>query len=144
MAQVINENAAGLIEFLTRVFDAKEISRSSGADGRVLHAEMKIGASTVMIGEASEKGPAMPATIVVYVDDVDAAYKRALEAGAITLRQPADQLYGDRLGGVKDLAGNYWWIATHIEDVLPDEFELRAERWMKQQTPTALRAVSGF
>ena len=97
-----------------------------------------------MIGEASEKGPAMPATIVVYVDDVDAAYKRALEAGAITLRQPVDQLYGDRLGGVKDLAGNYWWIATHIEDVLPDEFELRAERWMKQQTPIALRAVSGF
>ncbi len=86
----------------------------------------------------------MPASILVYVDDVDDVYKCALQAGAITLRPPADQLYGDRLCGVKDLAVNYWWIATHIEDVLPDEFELRAERWVKQRTHTALQAVSGL
>lgn len=131
---LINEDASRLIEFLKRVFDAQEINRLAGPDGRVLHAEMKIGDSIVMIGEASEEWTAMPASIVVYVDDVDAAYKRAIEAGAASLREPADQFYGDRSGGVKDLAGNHWWIATHIEDVPPDELKLRAERWMKQRT----------
>lgn len=134
MPHLISDDASRLIEFLKRVFDAEEINRLAGPDGRVLHAELKIGDSIVMIGEASEEWRAMPASIVVYVDDVDATYKRAIEAGAIALREPADQFYGDRSGGVKDLAGNYWWIATHIEDVSPDELKLRAERWMKQRT----------
>ena len=134
MPHLINEDASRLIEFLQRVFDAQEINRLAGPDGRVLHAELKIGDSIVMIGEASQEWKAMPASIVVNVDDVDAIYNRAIEAGAISLREPEDQFYGDRSGGVKDLAGNHWWIATHIEDVSPDELKLRAERWMKERT----------
>lgn len=134
MPHLVNENASRLIEFLKRVFDAYEINRLTGPDGRIIHAEMKIGDSLVMIGEASEEWKAMPASIIIYVDDVDATYHHALEAGAIPLRQPADQFCGDRSGGVKDLAGNHWWIATHIEDVPPDELKLRAERWMKRRT----------
>jgi uncharacterized glyoxalase superfamily protein PhnB len=74
---------------------------------------------------------AMPASIALYTDNADALYKRALEAGATSIREPADQFYGDRSGGVKDPAGNHWWIATHIEDVPPNELKKRAEEWMK-------------
>jgi PhnB protein len=131
---LINENASRLIEFLKLAFDAEEINRLSGPDGRVMHAELKIGDSIIMIGEASDEWKAMPASIAIYVENADVTYKRALEAGAVSLREPADQFYGDRSGGVKDLAGNHWWIATHIEDIPPEELRLRAEQWMKERT----------
>jgi PhnB protein len=69
----------------------------------------------------------------LYVDDADAMYKRALEVGATSVREPTDQFYGDRTAGVKDPAGNQWWIATHKEDVAPDELARRAEAAMKQE-----------
>jgi PhnB protein len=131
---LINENAARLIEFLKQVFDAEEINRLSGPNGRLLHAELKIGDSMIIIGEASGEWKAMPSSIAVYVENADVIYKRALGAGAVSLREPADQFYGDRTAGVKDLAGNHWWIATHLEDVPPEELKLRAERWMKERT----------
>lgn len=131
---LINENASRLIEFLKLVFDAEETNRLSGPDGRVMHAELKIGDSTLMVSDPSSEWRPMPASIVIYVEDVDAVYKRALEVGAISLREPTDQFYGDRSAGVKDLAGNHWWIATHLEDVPPEELRLRAERWMKERT----------
>jgi PhnB protein len=68
--------------------------------------------------------------IHLYVEDVDATYRRALEAGATSVREPADQFYGDRSGGVKDRFGNQWWIATHVEDVPPDEMKRRAKAAM--------------
>jgi uncharacterized glyoxalase superfamily protein PhnB len=68
----------------------------------------------------------MPAMVHVYVEDVDAAYRRALDAGAEPLREPADQFYGDRSAGVRDAGGNLWWIATHVEDVSAEEIERRA------------------
>jgi uncharacterized glyoxalase superfamily protein PhnB len=132
---LINEDAAGLIEFLKKAFDAKEALRLSGPDGRVMHAEIRIGDSMVMLGEASREWRAMPSSIALYVDDVDRIYRRAIDAGAVSLKEPADQFYGDRTGAVKDLAGNHWWIATHLEDVPPEEIKLRAEQWMKKQTP---------
>lgn len=131
---LINENASRLIEFLKLVFDAEETNRLSGPDGRVMHAELKIGDSMVMMSDASDEWKPMPASIAVYVENVDATYKRALEAGAVSLREPADQFYGDRSAGVKDLAGNHWWIATHLEDVPAEELRLRAEQWMKERT----------
>jgi PhnB protein len=131
---LINENASRLIEFLKLAFDAEEINRLSGPDGRVMHAELKIGDSMIMIGEASVEWKSMPASIAIYVENADTTYKQALEAGAISLREPANQFYGDRSGGVKDLAGNHWWIATHIEDIPPEELRLRAEQWMKERT----------
>lgn len=135
---LINENASRLIEFLKRAFDAREINRLSGPDGRVLHAELRIGDSMLMIGEASGEWKAMPSSIALYVADVDATYRRALDAGAISIREPADQFYGDRSAGVRDLAGNHWWIATHLEDVPPEELRLRAEQWMKARTHVAV------
>jgi PhnB protein len=125
--------AAKLIKFLTQAFDAKETYRLPGPNGEVVHAEVKIGDSMVMVGEATDQWKPMPATIALYVEDTDAWYKRALQAGATSVREPSDQFYGDRSAGVKDSAGNQWWIHTHIEDVPPEELQKRAEAWMKQQ-----------
>jgi uncharacterized glyoxalase superfamily protein PhnB len=125
--------AADLIEFLKRAFNAQEIYRLPAPDGKVMHAEVKIGDSRVMLGEATDQYKPTPATIALYVEDADAWYKRAVQAGATSVREPTDQFYGDRSGGVKDSAGNHWWIHTHVEDVPPEELQKRAEAWMKQQ-----------
>lgn len=122
------QDAAGLIEFLVRVFDAKETERMMRPDGTVGHAEVRIGDSVVMIGGGST--PRL-AALYMYVPDVDATYRRALEAGAPSVSEPNDQFYGDRHGAVKDPAGNDWWIATHIEDVAPEEMTRRAKASMK-------------
>ena len=129
---LISADASRVIEFLKQVFDSTEIYRLSAPNGQLIHAELKIGDSMIMVAEASKEWKAMPASFAVYVEDADATYKRAVEAGAVPLREPANQFYGDRSGGVTDLAGNQWWIATHIEDVSPDEIKKRAEEWIKQ------------
>ena len=131
---LINEDASRVIEFIKRAFGAQEITRLAGPDGRVMHAELRIGDSMVMIGEASDEWKAMPSSVALYVEDVDTTFRRALEAGAVSLREPMDQFYGDRSSGVKDLAGNHWWIATHLEDIPPEDLRLRAEKWMKAHT----------
>ena len=119
------EGASNLIDFLRQVFDAEEEERFTGPDGRIRHAEVRIGDSLIMISDATPEFPAFPAMINVYIEDTDAAYKRALRAGATSLREPSDQFYGDRTGGVKDQFGNQWWIATHVEDVSQEELEKR-------------------
>ncbi|HSB15690.1 MAG TPA: VOC family protein [Bryobacteraceae bacterium] len=118
--------AGRLIEFLKEAFKAEEVERMSQPDGTVMHAEVRIGDSIIMMGESSDKFPAMPAAIYVYVPDVDAVYKRALAAGAASTMEPANQFYGDRNAGVKDPSGNLWWIATHVEDVPREEMAKRA------------------
>ena len=118
--------AGRLIEFLKEAFKAEEVERMSQPDGTVMHAEVRIGDSIIMMGEASGKFPAMPAAIYLYVPDVDAVYKRALAAGAASTMEPANQFYGDRNAGVKDPSGNLWWIATHVEDVPREEMAKRA------------------
>jgi PhnB protein len=123
---LIAQGVPALIEFLKRAFDAKELERHTSPDGSIRHAEVRIGDSPVMMGEANAMHPAMPCTMYVYVNDCDATYHRALEAGATSVMAPADQFYGDRSGGVKDGSGNYWWIATHKEDVPPEELKRRA------------------
>ncbi len=119
------EGAPRLIEFLKQVFNAQEEEVYKGPDGRVIHAELTIGDSILMLSDANPEFPALSAMINVYTDDVDAAYKRALKAGATSLREPSNQFYGDRTGGVKDAHGNQWWIATHVEDVSQEELEKR-------------------
>lgn len=126
-------NAAKLIEFLKQAFDAKEVYRLAGPDGTVMHAEVNIGDSMVMVGEATDQWKPTSATIALYVENADAWYGRAIRAGATSVREPADQFYGDRSAGVKDFAGNHWWIHTRIEDVPPEELKKRAEAWMKHQ-----------
>lgn len=114
---LVVERAAQLIDFLKQAFDGEEIQRMTRPDGTIMHAEVKLGDSRVMIGEAGGEYPPMPAMLHLYVEDTDALYRRALQAGAVSLREPTDEAYGDRMSGVKDLCGNQWWIATHIKDV---------------------------
>jgi PhnB protein len=123
---LIVNGAAELIEFMKRAFDAKEIMRHETPERGIMHADVQIGDSHVMLGEACPEFGPMPAMIHLYVEDVDAIYRAAVEAGATPLREPADQFYGDRSGGVKDKCGNQWWIATHKEDLSADEIRARA------------------
>jgi len=114
-----------LIDFLTKAFEGQVLFRMDGPDGKVGHAEMKIGDTIVMMGEPhGEFGP-RPCNIYLYVKDVDGVYERAIQAGGKSLRPVQDQFYGDRSGGVEDPCGNQWWIATHVEDVGPEELNRR-------------------
>ena len=122
--QIIAEDADEILDFVKKVFDA-EIHSVFESDGVINHAEAGIGTSRLMVASATDEFPVFPAMLNLYVDDVDATFARAVEQGAITLREPADQFYGDRTGGVKDRQGNQWWISTHIEDVSEDEMERR-------------------
>lgn len=124
---LVTKNAEAVIRLLEGAFGGHEIHRSSRPDGTIQHAEVKIGDSVVMLGEACGEFPAMPCMVHVYVPDCDATYRRALDLGAASLREPASQLYGDRSAGVSDAGGNQWWIATHEEDVSPEEIERRAK-----------------
>ncbi|HEX4171585.1 MAG TPA: VOC family protein [Acetobacteraceae bacterium] len=131
---LVVEGASRLIEFLEEVFDAEQKERFPAPGNLIGHAEVRIGDSVVMLGDAHGPHMPMPAMLYVYVDDVDATYQRALAAGATQVQPVADQFYGDRSGGVKDPCGNLWWIATHIEDVPPDELKRRADQRMQQST----------
>lgn len=118
--------ALKLIDFLKQAFDATVIVKMLRPDGTVHHAEVKIGDSMIMLGEAQDQSH-KPGALYLYVPDVDATYRQAVQAGATSLSEPADMFYGDRGGGVEDAWGNTWWIGTHIEDVSPEELKKRAE-----------------
>ena len=124
---LIVHGADRLLDFLKDAFAAEERFRMTAPDGSIRHAEARIGDSVVMLAEASAQWPAMPASLHLYVENCDAVYRRALDAGATSVQEPADQFYGDRSGGVRDSVGNVWWIATHAEDVPEDEIARRAE-----------------
>jgi PhnB protein len=130
---LIVEGASSLIQFLKEAFDAQETERVVQPDGTIMHAEVRIGDSVVMLSDAMGERKPMPTGIYLYVNDADATYQRALQAGATAMMEPANLFYGDRHGSVKDPAGNYWSIATHIEDVPREELAKRAEDFMKQQ-----------
>jgi len=124
-------NVAQVIDFAKRAFGAKELyPPMRRSDGSIMHCELRIGDSPVMMGEPMGQYPAMPACLYVYVEDTDAVYRQAVQAGGTSMMEPADQFYGDRNAGVKDPAGNLWWIATHKEDVSPEEMERRAQEVM--------------
>ena len=118
---------ARLIDFLKQAFDATEVFRHTLPDGTVSHAELRIGDSRIMMGDSQGEHKPMPAMMYLYLHDVDTAYRRAIQAGATSLQEPANQFYGDRNCGVEDPSGNQWWIATHVEDVPPEELKKRAE-----------------
>ena len=128
---LIVDDVDGLIDFLKAAFDATEKERMPGKDGRTGHADVLIGDSHVMMGRAQPEWPAQPCMIYVYVPDTDAAYARALAAGGTSVQEPADMFYGDRNAGVKDPTGNSWWIATHREDLTPEELARRAKEHMR-------------
>lgn len=126
---LIVDEANRLLAFLEAAFGAKILHRTDRPDGEVAHAEIQIGDSRLMLSGSQPQWPALPCAIYLYVEDCDALYAQALAAGAKSTQAPADMFYGDRHGGVIDPSGNQWWIATHIEDVSPEEMERRsAER----------------
>ena len=126
-------DAQALIDFVVKVFDAKEREVIRRPDGQIRHAEVQIGDSIIMLGRTSSTFGTATATLYVYVDDADARYQKALAAGATSIREPADQFYGDRHAGVKDPNDITWWIATHFEDVPPEELARRAKAAMEKQ-----------
>jgi uncharacterized glyoxalase superfamily protein PhnB len=133
---LVVEGVPKLIEFLKQAFGAQELGRMARPDGGVMHAEVKVGDSKLMMGEPMGDWKAKPCSLYLYVEDVDAVYQRAIQAGGTSVSEPADQFYGDRTGGVIDPSGNYWGIATHVEDVSHEEMAKRAAAMFgkKQET----------
>jgi uncharacterized glyoxalase superfamily protein PhnB len=118
-------DAAKVMDFIRRAFGATERFKMQGPNGAVMHAEMQVGDSVVMLGQSPDASRTTRSMLHLYVPDVDATFKQAIAAGGISVREPADQFYGDRSGLVKDPGGNEWSIATHKEDVSPEEIERR-------------------
>lgn len=133
--------AANALEFYKKAFDAHETVRMPGPDGKIGHAEIKIGNSIIMLAdEFSEMGNksaqtlgGSPVGILLYVENVDAFVARAVKAGAKITRPIKDQFYGDRMGSIQDPFGNTWMVGTHIEDVPMDEMEKRAQKAMSEK-----------
>jgi uncharacterized glyoxalase superfamily protein PhnB len=135
---LVVDGAEKIVSFMKEAFGAQPVFEPMmRPDGKIMHAEYKIGDSVVMISDASERAKATSAMLHLYVPNVDAVYQKALKAGATSVMEPADMFYGDRSGGVKDPAGNQWHIGTHIEDVAPGELKKRAVEFMKQQNKAA-------
>jgi len=128
-------NAAKVIDFLQRAFGGETVDRYDGPGGVVFHAEIKIGDSVVMLGDASKDHPALPGGFSLYVDTgeaVDTTYKRALAAGAISEMEPQNQFYGYRSATVRDVGGNKWTICAVVEDLTRAEIDKRMASMPKQ------------
>jgi PhnB protein len=135
---LVVRNAAKTIEFLKNAFGAEiAFEPMKRPDGLIMHAELKIGDSIVMIGDANERAQPTQSMLHIYVPNIDAVYQRAVQAGGTSTMEPSDMFYGDRTGCVKDPAGNTWYVATHKEDVAPAELKKRAEAFYKQQKEKA-------
>lgn len=130
--QLSLDDAAQGIEWYKKAFGAEEIGRHPGPDGRIMHAEINIGDTRIMVNDVMQgmKGPkaygGSPASFWLYVDDCDAMFNRAVAAGATVQMPVSDQFWGDRGGVVSDPAGYTWWIATRKEDLSPAELDQRA------------------
>lgn len=130
---LIIDGAAAAIEFYKKAFAAVELMCMPGPGGKVMHAELKIGDSIFMLSEewpeSGFKGPkslgGSGVSLMMYVEDVDAVFARAVAAGGDVVKPLADQFYGDRSGTLRDPYGHVWTIATHVEDVAPEEMERR-------------------
>jgi PhnB protein len=131
---LIVKDAARAIEFYKRAFGATELLRMAAPGGKIGHAEIKIGDSPIMLADevpdigalSPETIGGTPVSILLYVEDVDAVFNQAIAAGAKVQRPVKDQFYGDRTGGVTDPFGHVWYVATHKEDVSPEEMRKRA------------------
>ena len=146
--QLTLDDCAGAIDWYKKALGATETSRAVGPDGKIMHAELKIGDSRIMLNDAmmGGKGPkamgGSPISLWIYVDDCDALFNRAVGAGAQVMPGPmgalTDQFWGDRSGTLTDPHGYRWTIATHKEDLTPEEMKKRSDEFMKNfaQQPT--------
>jgi PhnB protein len=136
--QLVLDNAAQTIDWYKEAFGAEELSRSVGPDGKVMHAELRIGDSRFMVNDAMMGGKApnalggSPASLWLYVENSDTLFNRAVGAGAKVQMPLADQFWGDRGGAVSDPSGYTWWIATRKEDLSRTEIQQRAAEFFKQ------------
>jgi len=147
--QLTLDNAAHTIEWYKKAFGAEEVARAVGPDGKIMHAEVRIGNSRIMVNDAmgGGKGPramgGSPASLWLYVEDCDGLFNRAVAAGARVPDGPmgriADQFWGDRCGVVIDPEGYRWTIATHKEDLTREEMDRRQAEFMKQFMPQPTR-----
>jgi PhnB protein len=122
---LIVPDADALLRFVSTAFQAKTVEDHRDSQGRVVHADVLIGDSHIMLGQANERWKAHLGTVLLYVTDADATYAAALAAGATSVQEMTTQFYGDRSGGVEDPSGVTWWISTHVEDVPKEELERR-------------------
>ena len=135
--------AARAIDFYKKALGAEELMRFPGPDGKIMHAEIKVGDSIIMLADEMPdmggKGPksigGTPVSFFVYGEDVDAAWKRAIDAGAREVVPLADQFWGDRTGCLEDPFGHQWWLATHVQDLTPEEIRKNAEAHFGQMQP---------
>jgi len=135
---LVLKGAASAIEYYKKAFGAEETVRMNGPDGRIGHAELKIGDSHVMLSDPFPQSSTTPPTelggtsgsIFMYVEDVDAVVQKAVDAGATVTMEVEDQFWGDRFGSITDPFGHIWSIATHIEDLTPEEIEERGKAAM--------------
>ncbi len=141
--QLTLDNASQTIDWYKKALGAEEVSRSAGPDGKIMHAEIKIGDSRVMMNDVmmGGKGPkafgGSPASMWLYVDDCDALFNRAVSAGAQVRMPLADQFWGDRGGAIGDPEGYTWWISTRKEDLTQGEMQQRAQEFFKQMAQPA-------
>jgi PhnB protein len=134
---ILARGAAKLIPFLERAFGAKESEgRFTNQDGSIGHTEIRIDGATVMLFDVPPDAPPTPSFLRLFVADCDAVYRRAIEAGAVSVTEPTDLAFGDRVGRVRDPQGNVWWIQTHREDVAPDVMKQRftEKLWQDRMT----------
>ena len=118
---LVTESVPKLLDFVRKAFDAKVTERLELPDGTIKHAEVRIGDSPVMMGQAGGGRKPVKAMLYLYVENCDTAYEKALDAGGTPVMKPADQFYGDRSGGVVDPTGNEWWFGSRIENLSSDE-----------------------
>src|SRR5262245_41098821 len=136
---IVVKHGAEAIDFYKKAFGAEEISRMEMAGGKIMHAEINIGGSRIMLGEENPQThclapaslPGSPSSLYVYVEDVDAAFDRALQAGAKSEMPVADMFWGDRAGALLDPSGHRWMLATHKQDLSPEQIKRGAEEFMK-------------
>jgi len=119
-------DAASLIAFLVKGFDAIEVERHAMPDGRIINAQVRVGDSMVLVADGPRDRESFPATFYMYVSDVDAAYLKAVDAGGTSIKKPYDEFYGDRIAAVADPAANRWFFASHREEMSEEELVRRA------------------
>jgi uncharacterized glyoxalase superfamily protein PhnB len=138
---IVVAGAAKAIEFYKQAFGAQEVSRFPGPDGKtIMHAEIRVGDSNIMLGdempEHGARGPkaigGTPVSFFIYGDNVDAAWKRAVDAGAKEIMPLADQFWGDRTGCLEDPFGHHWWLAQRVQDMTPEELQQAADNFFSQ------------
>jgi PhnB protein len=135
--------AAKAIDFYKKALGAEELMRFPGPDGKIMHAEIKVGDSIIMLadempdmgGRSPKSIGGTPVSFFVYGENVDAAWKRAVDAGAREVQPLADQFWGDRTGCLEDPFGHHWWLAQHLEDLTPEQIRKNAEAYFGQMQP---------